>query len=99
MGPLPVKAGDVVLVQGTGGVSMWVIYSWSQTPHLNHISFALQLAHAAGATVIATSSSDDKLEISKKLGATHLINYRNTPEWGDEALKLVTIQCLLSKSD
>jgi hypothetical protein len=66
------------------------VYPSSQTPHLNRISFGLQLAHAAGATVIATSSSDEKLEIAKKLGATHLINYKNTPEWGDEALKLVT---------
>ncbi|KAK0499216.1 chaperonin 10-like protein [Armillaria luteobubalina] len=52
MGPKPVKAGDTVLVLGTGGVSI----------------FGLQFALASGATVIATSSSDAKLEISKKLG-------------------------------
>ena len=66
------KGGDVVLVQGTGGVSI----------------FGLQLAVASGATVIATSSSDKKLEIAKKLGARHLINYKKTPDWEDEVLKI-----------
>jgi NADPH:quinone reductase-like Zn-dependent oxidoreductase len=66
------KAGDTVLVQGSGGVSV----------------FALQLAKMAGATVIATSSSDDKLERLGALGADHLINYKKTPNWGDAALKL-----------
>ncbi len=61
-----VKAGDSVLVLGTGGVSI----------------FALQLAKAMGATVIATSSSDEKLERVRALGADHCINYENTPEWG-----------------
>jgi NADPH:quinone reductase-like Zn-dependent oxidoreductase len=67
-----VKPGDVVLVQGTGGVSI----------------FALQFAKAAGATVIATSSSDAKLERAKALGADHLINYRSTPEWAHAARTL-----------
>ncbi len=67
-----VKPGDVVLVQGSGGVSI----------------FALQFAKAAGATVIATSSSDEKLERLKKLGADHLINYKQTPEWGLKAKEL-----------
>lgn len=71
-GPCPVKAGDTVLVLGTGGVSL----------------LALQIAKAAGATVIATSSSDEKLERVKALGADHLINYRTTPEWGAEAARL-----------
>ncbi|MCX7282964.1 MAG: NAD(P)-dependent alcohol dehydrogenase [Novosphingobium sp.] len=71
-GPRPVKAGDTVLVLGTGGVSL----------------LALQIAKAAGATVIATSSSDEKLERVKALGADHLINYRTTPEWGAEAARL-----------
>lgn len=62
----PLKAGDKVLVLGTGGVSL----------------IALQLAKAAGAEVIATSSSDEKLEQVKALGADHLINYKTTPEWG-----------------
>ena len=66
------KGGDTVLVQGTGGVSI----------------FGLQLAVASGATVIVTSSSDEKLEIAKRLGATHLINYKTTPDWGDEVLRL-----------
>ncbi|WP_029147863.1 NAD(P)-dependent alcohol dehydrogenase [Methylophilus sp. 5] len=60
------KAGDTVLVQGTGGVSI----------------FALQFAKLAGATVIATSSSDAKLEKLSALGADHVINYKSTPQWG-----------------
>ena len=67
-----VKPGDWVLVQGTGGVSI----------------FALQFAKAAGARVIATSSSDEKLEKLKALGADHLINYKQTPEWGNKAFEL-----------
>jgi NADPH:quinone reductase-like Zn-dependent oxidoreductase len=66
------KAGDTVLVQGTGGVSI----------------FALQFAKMFGATVIATSSSDAKLERLKAMGADHLINYKTTPNWGAEAAKL-----------
>lgn len=71
-GPRPVKAGDTVLVLGTGGVSL----------------LALQIAKAAGATVIATSSSDEKLERVKALGVDHVINYRTTPKWGAEAARL-----------
>ncbi|KAJ7741609.1 alcohol dehydrogenase superfamily protein [Mycena olivaceomarginata] len=71
-GYAPLKAGETVLVQGTGGVSI----------------FALQFAVAAGATVIATSSSAEKLEIAKKLGATHVINYRTMPAWDREVLKI-----------
>ncbi|KAI5115188.1 hypothetical protein M0805_000415 [Coniferiporia weirii] len=71
-GPIPLKGGDVVLVLGTGGVSI----------------FALQFAKATGATVIATTSSSGKAEILKKLGATHVINYRETPDWDKEILKL-----------
>jgi len=71
-GPGPVKAGDYVLVLGTGGVSIW----------------GLQIAVAAGATVIATSSSDKKLEIAAKLGAKHTINYARTPNWDQEVLKI-----------
>ncbi|PIL25831.1 hypothetical protein GSI_11584 [Ganoderma sinense ZZ0214-1] len=70
-GSRKLKGGDTVLVQGTGGVSI----------------FGLQLAVASGATVIATSSSDKKLEIAKKLGAKHLINYKTTPNWEEEVLK------------
>lgn len=66
------QPGERVLVQGTGGVSV----------------FALQLAKAAGATVIATSSSDDKLKRMKALGADHLINYKKTAEWGKAAAEL-----------
>lgn len=71
-GPRPTKAGDTVLILGTGGVSL----------------LALQIAKAAGATVIATSSSDEKLERVKALGADHVINYRTTPHWGPEAVRL-----------
>jgi NADPH:quinone reductase-like Zn-dependent oxidoreductase len=67
-----VKPGDIVLVQGTGGVSI----------------FALQFAKAAGATVIATSSSDAKLERLKAMGADEVINYRTEPKWGSRARQL-----------
>ena len=66
------KPGDTVLIQGTGGVS----------------TFALQFAKAAGAMVIATSSSDEKLERLRTLGADHVINYRQTPEWGLKAKEI-----------
>ncbi|MEM8826665.1 MAG: NAD(P)-dependent alcohol dehydrogenase [Pseudomonadota bacterium] len=67
-----VRPGDWVLVQGTGGVSI----------------FALQFAKAAGARVIATSSSDEKLARVRALGADHVINYRTTPKWGKAAMEL-----------
>ena len=66
------KAGDTVAVLGTGGVSI----------------YALQLARAMGARVIATSSSDEKLERLRGMGADHVINYRTTPEWGAEMRRL-----------
>ncbi|WP_081192372.1 MULTISPECIES: zinc-dependent alcohol dehydrogenase family protein [unclassified Halomonas] len=66
------KAGDSVMVLGTGGVSI----------------FALQFAKLMGARVIATSSSDAKLERLRELGAEHTINYRDTPEWGKRVLEL-----------
>jgi NADPH:quinone reductase-like Zn-dependent oxidoreductase len=66
------KAGDSVLVMGTGGVSV----------------FALQLAKKMGATVIATSSSDKKLERLRALGADHTINYKKDPEWGGTVQQL-----------
>ncbi|WP_394849003.1 NAD(P)-dependent alcohol dehydrogenase [Pendulispora brunnea] len=64
------QAGDTVLVQGTGGVSI----------------FALQLAKAAGARVILTSSSADKRERAKQLGADHVLDYKANPKWGEAAL-------------
>ncbi|OAL54269.1 hypothetical protein IQ07DRAFT_500031 [Pyrenochaeta sp. DS3sAY3a] len=66
------KPGQTVLTQGTGGVSI----------------FALQFAKAAGAKVIATTSSAKKAELLKKLGADHVINYKETPDWGEAAAKL-----------
>ncbi len=66
------RAGETVLVLGTGGVSI----------------FALQIAKAMGATVIVTSSSDEKLERARKLGADHLVNYRREENWAERALEL-----------
>ncbi|WP_120717824.1 zinc-dependent alcohol dehydrogenase family protein [Tsuneonella amylolytica] len=66
------KPGDTVLVQGTGGVSI----------------FALQFAKAAGARVIATSSSNEKIGRLRAMGADETINYREIEAWGPEALKL-----------
>lgn len=65
-----IKAGDIVLSLGTGGVSTW----------------GTQLARAAGARVVVTSSSDDKLERMRALGADAGVNYRTTPEWGKAVL-------------
>lgn len=64
------KAGDWVLLLGTGGVS----------------TFALQFARMMGARTIVTSSSDDKLEKAKALGATVTVNYRKHPAWEDAVL-------------
>jgi len=67
-----VRPGSTVLLLGTGGVSI----------------FALQFAKASGATVILASSSDEKLERARQIGADHLINYRATPAWDEEVLRL-----------
>lgn len=67
-----VRAGDVVLLQGTGGVSL----------------FALQFAKLNGAEVIITSSSDDKLARAKALGADHIINYKTTEDWHKKAREI-----------
>ena len=64
--------GEIVLVEGTDGVSL----------------FALQIAKAAGATVIATSSSDERLKRVKELGADETTNYRRNPDWGAVARSL-----------
>jgi hypothetical protein len=53
-------------------------------------SFAIQLAHASGATVIVTSSSDAKLEIARKLGAKYGVNYKTNPDWEKEVLRVVS---------
>lgn len=65
-GGRPAGPGSRVLVLGSGGVSL----------------IALALARALGAEVIATSSSDEKLERARELGAAHTVNYRQVPEWG-----------------
>ena len=66
-----IQAGDLVLAQGTGGVSI----------------YALKIAKAAGARVAITSSSDAKLDLARSLGADYGINYRTTPDWPAELLK------------
>ncbi|EEU43372.1 uncharacterized protein NECHADRAFT_45382 [Fusarium vanettenii 77-13-4] len=66
------KSGEIVLTEGTGGVS----------------TFAVQFAKAAGAQVIATTSSAEKAEQLKKLGADHVINYKENPNWGQLAKSL-----------
>ena len=66
------RAGQTVLVQGTGGVSL----------------FALEIAKMSGATVILTSSSDEKLDRGRRLGAAHTINYKSTPDWDKAAREL-----------
>jgi NADPH:quinone reductase-like Zn-dependent oxidoreductase len=70
--PRPVKAGETVLLLGTGGVSV----------------FAQQFCTMMGARTIVTSSSDDKLEKMKSLGAGEVINYRTNPEWDAAVLEL-----------
>ena len=67
-----VQEGDTVLVQGTGGVSL----------------FALQLAHMAGARVIVTLSSDEKLRRARQLGAVDGINYKESPDWDARVLEI-----------
>ena len=67
-----VRPGDTVLLLGTGGVSV----------------LGLQLARAAGLNAIITSSSDAKLQRATALGATHVINYRDVPEWQEEVMRL-----------
>lgn len=68
----PGGKGEVVLVQGTGGVSI----------------SGLLIAKAAGATTILTSSSDEKLARGRELGADHTINYRTDPDWQDKVLEI-----------
>tara|TARA_B110000967_G_C18889591_1_gene566352 strand:+ start:2469 stop:3476 length:1008 start_codon:yes stop_codon:yes gene_type:complete len=70
--PRPVKAGETVLLLGTGGVSV----------------FAQQFCTMMGARTIVTSSSDDKLEKMKSLGAGEVINYRTNPEWDAAVIEL-----------
>ena len=65
-GPVPIRAGHTVLVQGSGGVSV----------------FALQLARAVGASVIATTSSAAKAEVLRGLGAGQIVNYAEDAQWG-----------------
>ncbi|WP_304186527.1 NAD(P)-dependent alcohol dehydrogenase [Phenylobacterium aquaticum] len=72
-GRTPIRAGHTVLIQGSGGVSV----------------FALQLARAVGATVIATSSSDRKAKQLMEMGASAVVNYVDEPQWG-KAVRALT---------
>lgn len=67
----------------------FAVVSIQDLAHSVHHSFALQIAVASGAVVIATSSSDEKLKTAAKLGAQHTINYTKTPDWDQEILKIV----------
>jgi len=73
-GTTPIRAGHTVLAQGTGGVSI----------------FAVQLARTVGARVIATTSSSAKARRLLEMGASDVVNYRDTPEWGKEVRKLAS---------
>jgi len=68
------KAGDWVLLQGSGGVSL----------------FALQFALLHGARVICSSSQDEKLQRLAVMGATGLINYRSTPDWHQQVMDITS---------
>ncbi len=67
-----IKPGDIVTLQGTGGVSI----------------YALQFAKMAGAEVIITSSSDEKLARARQMGADHTINYKDNPDWSKNVLEI-----------
>jgi len=71
-GAAPVRAGETVVVLGTGGVAL----------------FAAQFARVAGARVILTSSSDEKLERARALGVSDTINYRTVPKWEERVREL-----------
>jgi NADPH:quinone reductase-like Zn-dependent oxidoreductase len=68
----PLAPKSTILLQGTGGVSI----------------FGLQFAAALGHTTIVTSSSDDKLDRARSMGASHVLNYRTQPTWAEEIKRL-----------
>jgi NADPH:quinone reductase-like Zn-dependent oxidoreductase len=91
---IEIKKGMTVVTQGTGGTSCFVMQV-SVYPKLvsvlgicRKLIGRRQLAAALGARVIATSSTDEKLQVAKQLGASDLINYKTTPEWAAEVLRL-----------
>jgi len=71
-----IKQGDTILLLGTGGVSI----------------FGLQIAKAHGANVIITSSSNEKLQRAKEMGADHIINYVEKPDWEQEVMSITNGQ-------
>jgi NADPH:quinone reductase-like Zn-dependent oxidoreductase len=96
----PVRPGETVLVLGTGGVSIFALQVGGPDSRLYNCppslsvsgrllaNKATQFAKAAGAQVIATTSLDDKVALLKRLGADHVINYSEDPEWGATAKAL-----------
>jgi NADPH:quinone reductase-like Zn-dependent oxidoreductase len=86
---ISVGKGTTVVTQGTGGVSCAVIQVRGKR-FSDGITVLMigQYAAALGARVIATSSTDEKLQIARTLGASELINYKTTPDWADEVLRL-----------
>ncbi|KAF6803623.1 putative alcohol dehydrogenase, partial [Colletotrichum sojae] len=71
-GPQRLRRGDVVVIQGTGGVSI----------------AALQITAAVGAVTIAFTTSEDKIALLKRLGATHALNYKDRKDWSEDVLRL-----------
>lgn len=89
------KPGDTVLTQGTGGVSIFALQvrgfcrNADQAPENPFLVFTQpQFAKAAGARVISTTSSPQKAEILKRLGADHVLDYKKNPKWGESAKAL-----------
>lgn len=87
------KPGDTVLTQGTGGVSIFALQVGEPESPFKHrtnkdTDKITQFAKTAGASVIATTSSDSKAQTLKKLGADHVLNYKSDPEWGAKAKEL-----------
>lgn len=90
LGGRKLKPGDWVLIQGTGGVSLFGLQV-CEVAVLDHrlcMSNEHQFAKAIGARVIATSSSEAKCQLLREQGADHVINYKECPTWGEEAKKI-----------
>jgi NADPH:quinone reductase-like Zn-dependent oxidoreductase len=91
---VPIGKGTTVVTQGTGGVSCFAIQV--EVPHFilpmftehHRAKIHIKFAAAKGATVIATSSEDFKLQKAEQLGASSLVNYKTSPDWAEEVLKI-----------
>lgn len=90
-GPQYLKKGDVVVIQGTGGVSIaalqvsYLAYSIESSSRKTNL---LKIAAAVGAVPIAFSTSEEKLDLLRKLGASHVLSYKNKPNWSKDVLEL-----------